>query len=74
MKQKHIAAGILRRVEAGLLAAGTLWVIVVTAGSDTASEALTALRAAAPVNALRWELGDLWERDGLSVISGADRA
>ncbi len=66
MKQKQRAARILRRVEAGFLAAGTLWAAGVTAGSDTAVSALTALREALPMNVLRWELGDLWRQDGLS--------
>ena len=66
MKQKHRAAKILRRAEAGLLAAGTLWAVAVTAGSSTASSALAALRAALPMHVLRWELGDLWAQDGLS--------
>ena len=66
MKQKQRAAQILRRLEAGLLAAGTLWAAAVTAGSDTAASALTALRAALPMSALRWELGDFWPQDGLS--------
>ncbi len=42
MKQKKSIAGILRRLEAGLLAAGTLWIAVVTAGSDTAASAASA--------------------------------
>lgn len=64
MKQKKIR--ILRRVEAALLAAGTLWAAAVTAGSDTAAAAVSALAAALPERALRWELGDLWPGDGLS--------
>ena len=35
----------LRRLEALALAAGTLWAVTVTAGSDTASAALSALAA-----------------------------
>ncbi len=66
MKQKHRAVQILRRLEAGLLAAGTLWAVGVTAGSDTAASAFSALRAALPMSALRWELGDFWPQDGLS--------
>jgi len=64
MKQK--ITGALRRLEAALLAAGTLWVAFVTAGSDTAASAMSALSAALPERMLRWELGDLWPRDGLS--------
>ena len=66
MKQKKSMAGILRRLEAGLLAAGTLWIAVVTAGSDTAASAASALARAMPERLLRWELGDLWQRDSLS--------
>lgn len=66
MKQKRSPAGFLRRVEAGLLAAGTLWVAAVTAGSDTAASAAGALAAALPERMLRWELGDFWSRDSLS--------
>ena len=63
---KHTRGTFLRRLEAGVLAAGTLWAVTVTAGSDTAASALEALREAAPLRALQWELGDLWPRDGLS--------
>lgn len=66
MKQKKSPARILRRLEAALLAAGTLWIAAVTAGSDTAAAAASALAAALPERMLRWELGDLWPRDGLS--------
>jgi len=55
-----------RILNAMLLTAGTLWVVSVTAGSDTAASALEALRSALPLSALRWELGDLWEKDQLS--------
>ncbi len=67
MKQKKSLAGALRRLEAGLLAAGTLWIAAVTAGSDTAASAASALTEALPVRLLRWELGDLRPGgDGLS--------
>lgn len=66
MKQKIFPPGLLRRLEAGILAAGTLWAVSVTAGSDTAASAAAALWASSPMNALRWELGDLWTRDSLS--------
>ena len=55
-----------RRLEAAALAVGTLWAASVTAGSNTASAALAALREAFPMSALRWELGDLWAGDTLS--------
>ena len=66
MKQKKALANILRRVEAVLLAAGTLWAAAITAGSDTAAAAVSALAEALPERALRWELGDLRSGDGLS--------
>lgn len=69
MKQKLLPSGLLRRLEAGVLAAGTLWVVSVTAGSDTAASAAEALWASSPMNALRWELGDLWPRDSLSAAA-----
>ena len=69
MKRPRISAGLLRRLEAGALAAGTLWIVTVTAGSDTAASAAEALRASLPMGALRWELGDLWPRDDLSAAA-----
>lgn len=66
MKQKKTLANVLRRLEAVLLAAGTLWAAAVTAGSDTAAAAFSALAEALPEGALRWELGDLRPGDGLS--------
>lgn len=65
MKQKKISR-LLRRVEALALAAGTLWALCVTAGSETAREAGVAMRAALPLKALQWELGDFRQRDTLS--------
>ena len=66
MKRPRIPRKLLRRLEALALAAGTLWVVTVTAGSDTAASALRALWESLPISALRWERGDLWARDGLS--------
>ena len=66
MKRPRIPRKLLRRLEALALAAGTLWAVTVTAGSDTAASALRALWESLPISALRWELGDLWPRDGLS--------
>ena len=43
MKQKKSLRSALRRLEAALLAAGTLWIAAVTAGSDTAAAAVSAL-------------------------------
>ena len=66
MKRPRMPRKFLRRLEALALAAGTLWAVTVTAGSDTAASALSALWESLPISALRWELGDLWPRDGLS--------
>ena len=55
-----------RRPGAAGLAAGTLWAVTVTAGSETAAGAWKALRESSPMGALRWELGELWVRDTLS--------
>lgn len=65
-KKPILPAGLLRRLEAGVLGLAVLWAAAVTAGSDTAAAALSALRASLPLGALRWELGDLWDRDQLS--------
>ena len=62
-------SGLMRRLEAVLLAAATLWLVSVTAGSDTMAAALDALREAAPVGLLRWELGDIWVEDDLSAAA-----
>ena len=55
-----------RRLGAAGLAAGTLWAVTVTAGSETAAGAWKALRESSPMGALRWELGERWVRDTLS--------
>ena len=49
-----------RRLGAGVLAAGVLWVVFATAGSDTLTGALSALeaRGALPTALLRLQLGD----------------
>ena len=65
-KKPILPAGLLRRLEAGILGLAVLWAAAVTAGSDTAAAALSALRASLPLGALRWEMGDLWTRDQLS--------
>ena len=59
----------IRRVNAGVLAAGTLWVVCVTAGSETVSSAASALWEAAPVELLKWELGDWGTEDELSLAA-----
>lgn len=57
-----------RRLQALLLAGGTLWAVSVTAGSDSAAEAAAALRASLPLRALQWELGAL-QTDTLSAAA-----
>jgi len=57
---------VLRRLGAAALSAGVFYLTAVTAGTESAAAAFTALRTAAPEGALRWELGDLWVRDDLS--------
>lgn len=59
----------LRRLEALALAAGTLYLTAVTAGSDTAVSAAKALAQSSPLGAVRWELGDLWTTDTLSAAA-----
>lgn len=59
----------LRRLEALTLAAGTLYLTAVTAGSDTAVGAAKALARSSPLGAVRWELGDLWTADTLSAAA-----
>ena len=65
-KKPMFPAGLFRRLEAGILGLAVLWTAAVTAGSDTAAAAFSALRDSLPLGALRWELGDLWTRDQLS--------
>ena len=69
MKRPRIPRKFLRQLEALALAAGTLWAVTVTAGSDTAASAAKSLWESLPISALRWELGDLWPRDGLSAAA-----
>lgn len=57
---------VFHRMAALALAGGTLWVTAVTAGATTAGESAAALWAALPVQALKWELGDLRPLDDLS--------
>ena len=67
MRKKPVfSAALLRRLEAGVFALGTLWAVSVTAGSETDATAAAALRNSLPLGALRWELGDLWTQDQLS--------
>lgn len=57
----------MKRLGAGGLFLAVFYLVGVTAGTDSAAAAFDALRSAAPVGAVRWELGDLWVRDGLST-------
>ena len=63
---RFFSAAFRRRLEAGVIAAGTLWVVNITAGSETVTAAMEALRESVPLYALKWELGDFWVRDELS--------
>ena len=70
MKRKmDLLRRIGRRLTAAVLAVGVLWAVTVTAGSATVSDAAAALWKAVPMGVLRWELGDLWARDGLSAAT-----
>ena len=69
MKQKRRHSALLRRLEAGLLAAGTLWAAAVTAGSQSAGAAGQALAEAIPFPVLRWELGDPSIPDNLRPLT-----
>lgn len=70
MKRKmDLLRRIGRRLTAAVLAVGVLWAVAVTAGSATVSDAAAALWKAVPMGVLRWELGDLWARDGLSAAT-----
>lgn len=57
---------VLRRLAALGAGAAVLWAAAVTAGSDTAGEALEALGKSVPLEILHWETGDWYGRDGLS--------
>lgn len=65
-KKPILPAGWFRRAEAVALGLAVLWAAWVTAGSDTAAAAVSALQSSLPMGALRWELGDLWTQDLLS--------
>lgn len=58
----------LRWLKAGILCAGIFWIVYVTAGSETAATAASALWKAIPVELLRWELGDV-QTDELSLAT-----
>lgn len=63
---RFFSATFRRRMEAGIIAAGTLWIVSVTAGSETVMAAAAALKDSVPLYALKWELGDFWVEDELS--------
>ncbi|MBQ8852258.1 MAG: stage II sporulation protein P [Oscillibacter sp.] len=60
---------VFKRLGALALSGCILYLVSVTAGTKSAAAALDAIRASAPEGALRWELGDLWFRDELSVAT-----
>ena len=68
MTRNHIRE-LFRRLLALAAAAGTLWAAAVTAGSTTFGESTAALQSALPIQALRWELGDLAQKDSLSLAA-----
>ncbi|MFR1975239.1 MAG: hypothetical protein ACLS3F_12120 [Oscillospiraceae bacterium] len=57
------------RLAAIVLAAATLWITAVTAGTDSLRSAIAAVRDSArlPVALLRWELGDTFPVDALAL-------
>ena len=62
---------LLRRILALCSAAVTIWVAVVTTGTQTASAALNAVKDNADLTGklLRWELGDFFGSDFLSAVN-----
>ena len=60
-----------RRILSLVLAMTTLWVCIVTAGSQTLSSAVAAMRRGADITGtiLRWELGDFFLSDSLSPVT-----
>jgi len=60
-----------RRIAALISAAATIWVCIVTAGSQTFSSAVDAVSRGSRIteSLLRWELGDLWSASFLSPAS-----
>lgn len=60
-----------RRILSLVLAMTTLWVCIVTAGSQTLSSAVAAMRQGADITGtiLRWELGDFFLSDSLSPVT-----
>ena len=66
---RFFSSGFCRSLKAGALAAGTLWVVSVTAGSETARVAAASLWEAVPLELLKWDLGDVWAEDDLSLAT-----
>jgi len=60
---------LLSRLSALALAGAILWMVCITAGSQTLREAASALWRSVPMRTLRWELGDFYQRDDLSTAA-----
>lgn len=60
---------LLSRLSALALAGAILWMVCITAGSQTLREAASALWRSVPMRTLRWELGDFYQRDDLSAAA-----
>jgi len=68
---RFFPSALLRRLEAAVLAVLTLWVVSVTAGSETVASAAAALWEAIPMELLKWELGDTRAEGALSPAAAA---
>lgn len=71
VKKESCFVSVRRRLLAIAAAGATLWTATVTAGSQSFSSAVSALRGSVtlPLSALRWELGDLWTDGHLSAAA-----
>ncbi len=63
-KRPVLSAALLRRLEAGAFALGILWMVAVTAGSETAASAAAALRASLPEKAVGTGKTDIGKMKG----------
>jgi len=70
---RFFPSALLRRLEAAVLAVLTLWVVSVTAGSETVASAAAALWEAIPMELLKWELGDTRAEGALSPAAAVVR-
>ena len=68
MERKRFAR-LSQRLGALLLAGATLWTVYTTAGSVDAAGAWMAVKTELPLALLRWQLGEMGQRDGLSAPS-----